>query len=155
MDMTTRRPLRWTQALQIGLSVLLVIGLMACSSNGSNGENGNGNGPPGEDTDPPAVPSGLEGTSGDAEIELEWSSVSDSDLAGYNVYRATSSIGNISDRTPLNSSLLSEASFTDTDVSNGTKYYYRVTAVDENDNESDPSSEAEVTPFPSPPDRPD
>lgn len=151
--MTKRVFSQWRQWVTLSLFVLLVAGLMGCSSSGSNDDD-NGNGPPGEDTTPPAVPSGLEGTSGDGEVQLSWSSVSDSDLDGYNVYRSTSSIGSVSDLSPVNGSLLSETSFTDTDVSNGTKYYYRVTAVDENDNESDPSSEAQITPFPSPPDRP-
>lgn len=129
--------------------LLLVVGA-ACSGSGGNDPDPD----PPEDTTPPAVPSGLEATSGDGEIELNWSAVSDSDLDGYNVYRSTSSFSSVSGQSPINGSLLSDASFTDTDVSNGTTYYYRVTAVDEADNESNGSDEATATPFPSPPDRP-
>lgn len=143
--------IRWFA--RFGLVLLLTIGLVGCSSSGSNDDD-NGGGPPEEDTTPPPVPSNLEGISGDGEVELSWSSVSASDLEGYNVYRSTSSIGSLSGLTPINGSLLSQASFTDSDVSNGTLYYYRVSAVDDSDNESGGSGEVEVTPFPTPPDRP-
>jgi len=131
--------------------VAFMVGLMACSGSGSNEEP---NTPEPPDTTPPAAPSGLSATSGDGEASLEWGAVSASDLEGYNLYRATSSIGSVSDLTPINSTPLSETSFTDADVSNGTVYYYRVTAMDDSDNESDGSSEVEVTPFPDPPERP-
>jgi TolB protein len=137
----------------LALVALLAVGLVGCSSSGSNDDD-NGGGPPEEDTTPPPVPSNLEAVSGDSEVELSWSSVSASDLEGYNVYRSTSSIGSLSGLTPINGSPLSQASFTDSDVSNGTLYYYRVSAVDDSDNESGGSSEVEVTPFPTPPDRP-
>jgi len=129
----------------------LVFGLGACDSGGSNGAEPD----PGEDTTPPSAPSGLEATSGDGEIGLSWSSVSASDLGGYNVYRSTSSISDVSGMPPVNgTSLVSGSSYVDQDVENGTAYFYRITAVDESENESDASGEAEVTPFPYPPDRP-
>lgn len=127
----------------------LLLATTGCSGGGSNEPD-----PPAEDTTPPPAPSGLQATSGDSEIELRWSAVSASDLDGYNIYRSTSSIGSVSGLTPLNSAPRSEASFTDTSVSNGTTYYYRVTAVDNSDNESSPTGESEVTPFPTPPTRP-
>ncbi len=151
--MMTRRWKQLVRGARWGLVILLTIGLVGCSSSGSNDDD-NGGGPPDEDTTPPPVPSNLEAISGDGEVELSWSAVSASDLDGYNVYRSTSSIGSLSGLTPLNGSPLSQASFTDSDVSNGTLYYYRVSAVDDSDNESGGSGEVEVTPFPSPPDRP-
>lgn len=35
----------------------------------------------------------------------------------------------------------------DTGLDDGTTYYYRLTAVDDSENESSPSSEVEITPF--------
>ena len=146
------RPSRFQQVLSIlTVALLLVVGA-ACSGGGSNDPDPDPDPP--EDTTAPSAPSGLEATSGDGEIDLNWSNVSASDLDGYNVYRSTSSFSDVSGQSPINGSLLSDPSFTDSDVSNGTTYYYRVTAVDDAENESGVSGEASVTPFPSPPDRP-
>ncbi len=134
------------------IALFLAVSLSACSGGGSNDPDPDP--PPPEDTTPPAVPSGLEAVSNDGSIELSWSSVSASDLDGYNVYRDTQSFTSIGDRTPVNGSLLSSPALMDDGVSNGTTYYYRVTAVDTNDNESGPSGEVAATPFPAPPDRP-
>jgi len=96
-----------------------------------------------EETTPPAPPTNLGATPGDSVVELTWDSSSESDLAGYTVYRATTSGGPYSALTP---SLLSAPSYTDSPVTNGTTYYYVVTASDINGNESEYSSEASATP---------
>lgn len=130
--------------------LLLALALAACSSGGSNEEPD-----PPPDTTPPGVPVGLSAASGEGEVTLEWNAVSAADLDGYNVYRATSSISSVEGQTPVNGSArLTATTFTDADVTNGTTYFYRITAVDESGNESDGSDEVEVTPFPPPPDRP-
>ena len=72
----------------------------------------------------PATPSNLTATASSAQVALMWSSVSGA--TSYNVYRSTSSGGEGS--TPYQTGLTS-AAFTDTNVSNGTTYYYKVTAV--------------------------
>lgn len=110
--------------------------------------------PPPADTTPPSAPANLEGVSGDSEITLNWNANSESDLDGYNVYRAEESFSSVSGLTPLNSQLLSENGFTDTNVANGTTYYYRITALDEDENESSASTMLEITPFATPPSRP-
>lgn len=131
-----------------GLATVLVLGLcvaaIGCSSSGSNDEDES------EEPTAPAAPSGLEATSGNAEVGLEWSSVSEAD--SYNVYRDTSSTSGASG-SPLEKGV-SSATYTDQAVDNGTTYYYRVTAVGSDDLESDASGEEEVTPFDAPPDRP-
>ena len=97
----------------------------------------------GPDRAPPEVPGGLAAWPGDGAVVLDWGDNGDSDLAGYNVYRSTSSgVG----YTKLNPSLLSSSEYTDNDVVNGTTYYYAVTAVDMSANESDLSEEAAATP---------
>jgi GH35 family endo-1,4-beta-xylanase len=93
--------------------------------------------------DPPAAPTGLTATDGDNLVWLDWNDNSESDLAGYNVYRSTTSGSGYSQ---LNGSLVTDSNYTDTMVSNDVTYYYVVTAVDANDNESVYSSEVSATP---------
>lgn len=95
-----------------------------------------------EDTTPPAAPTGLAATANDGSVDLNWDNNSEPDLDGYVVYRATSSGGSYS----AVSSLLGASSFTDASVSNGTTYFYVVTASDLTGNESGYGSEASATP---------
>ena len=109
----------------------------------------------GEDTTPPEPPPGLSATSQDAAISLTWSASGAEDVAGYHVYRSTSSIREVSSLDPVNGDdPVKGASYTDDTVENGTTYRYVVTAVDQAGNESDPSGEVKKTPFATPPDRP-
>lgn len=89
---------------------------------------------------PPGAPSGLQASVVQGQIEVTWDGVTDSDLAGYTVYRAPFSFGDVSQATALNDALSTETTFTDAEVTNGTTYYYRVTAVDEVGLESEPSN---------------
>lgn len=135
--------------------VLLLAGCSSSPSDSSDDGGGDPNPPPDEDTTAPASPSAVEGVSGDQQVELSWAANDESDLDGYNLYRSTSSISDVSNMGPVNGSTLIVATdFTDSGLENGTTYYYRVTAVDENDNESGTSPELEITPFANPPDRP-
>ena len=132
---------------------LILCGFLILASCGSS------TGPDDDDNDPgteaPSAPANLGGTSGDQEVELTWAKNSEDDLSGYNVYRSTDSFSSVSDMNPVNGGqLISTANFTDTGLDNGTTYYYRITAVDDNNNESEISSELEITPFSNPPDRP-
>ena len=95
------------------------------------------------DTTPPSLPSSFSAEAADGKVTLSWSSATDSDLAGYNLYR---SVGEENDFKKINSSLLITTSFVDTDVENGKKYYYRITSVDNLGNESGNSSALGVTP---------
>lgn len=130
----------------IGLLALVVaLSIAGCGASGSNGG----------DTTPPSAPTGLTATSLDAAVDLNWAAVQASDLAGYNVYRSTSSIGQVSGLDPLNGTTpVSGPSYTDEGAENGTTYHYVVTAVDGAGNESTPSGEVAKTPFARPPDRP-
>lgn len=134
--------------------VLILCGFLAITSCGGS-STGPGNGGNGSDDEAPSEPANLSGTSGDQEIELSWDANDEDDLAGYHLYRSTSNISSIEGMDPVNGSdLIQSSNFTDTDLENGTTYYYRLTAVDENDNESIMSSQLEITPFSNPPDRP-
>src|SRR5690348_6686287 len=52
---------------------------------------GGGSGGGGGDTTPPIAPISLGSTAGDGKVTLSWAANTESDLAGYNVYRSTSS----------------------------------------------------------------
>lgn len=139
-----------------GLLIFVLLVSAGCGIlSGGDGDEPDPPDPPDEDTTPPSSPASVEGTSGDEIVELSWSANSESDLDGYNLYRSQSSFSDVSDMDPVNgSSLISGEVYTDNGLDNGTTYYYRLTAVDEDDNESDLSAEVEVTPFSGPPDRP-
>jgi hypothetical protein len=96
------------------------------------------------DTTPPAAPTDLvvsQVAAGGA-LNLGWTANTEMDFAGYNVYRSTSATGTF---TALNTALLTSNSYSDTTVTEGTTYYYYVTAVDESDNESPGSTTASNT----------
>jgi len=85
------------------------------------------------------VPTNLTATAGDTQVTLNWVAVTGA--TGYNVKRATTAGG------PYETiaSNVSGTSYVDTDVVNGTTYYYVVTAVTA-DGESGNSNEASATP---------
>ena len=80
----------------------------------------------------PVPPSSISVTSGPGNTELNWAPVKES--VSYNIYRA---IG-VQDSViyPLIQKQLTKTSFKDEDVNRGFDYYYNVTAVDINGNES-------------------
>jgi peptidoglycan/xylan/chitin deacetylase (PgdA/CDA1 family) len=88
---------------------------------------------------PAAAPTGLAATAGAGVISLNWNDNSEGDIAGYNIYRSTTTGSGYS---KLNSSLLTASNYNDSNFSPGTAYYYVVTAVDIGTNESGYSSEA-------------
>ena len=89
---------------------------------------------------PPASPAGLTATSGNGQASLAWSAVPGA--AGYSVYRGTSA--GAESATPVATGLTA-LGYTDTGLTNGTQYYYTVTATGPG-GESPPSNEASATP---------
>jgi fibronectin type 3 domain-containing protein len=91
---------------------------------------------------PPVAPAGLAATSGDASASLTWNSVAGA--SGYRLKRATTSGGPYA--------LVTEStgtSFTDTGLTNGTTYYYVVSAYNaggESANSSPVSAEPQAVP---------
>ena len=100
------------------------------------------------DTTPPPVPTGLDATAGDGSVHLSWSAVSADDLAGYNVYRSASAEG---PWTKVTSSPIPDTSRDVTGLTNGTTYWFAVTAIDAEQNESGTSTAATATPTAAPP----
>jgi hypothetical protein len=94
---------------------------------------------------PPATPAGLQAVfSGPGQkpfIDLIWAPDTESDLAGYNVYRHEQD----GQAVKLNSDVVKSPAFRDTDVLAGHQYSYSVSAVDVRGNESVRSEEASET----------
>jgi beta-glucanase (GH16 family) len=94
------------------------------------------------DTTPPAAPTGLTATAGDGSVTLNWADNSEPDLMHYDVYRsATSGSGYVSIISGQTTS-----DYVDNSVTNGTTYYYVVTATDTSANESGNSNESSAAP---------
>jgi len=111
-------------------------------------ESGNSNQASATPTDlPPAAPTNLAATPGDTEVSLDWDDSGEGDLAGYNIHRSQTDGGPYSQ---IDSVGLTSA-YTDTGLTNGTTYYYVVTAVDTGTNESGNSNQASATPADAPP----
>jgi fibronectin type 3 domain-containing protein len=88
------------------------------------------------DSTPTAAPSGLEADPGLGKVGLTWQAPTDADLAGYRVYRSTSTPVALTG-TPLSgTALLAEPKFTDTQTFGRVAYHYAIVAVDETSNVS-------------------
>ncbi|MEV6292658.1 PA14 domain-containing protein [Streptomyces sp. NPDC051896] len=81
------------------------------------------------DRTPPAVPSGVTADSGGKGVSITWDALADA--YSYRVYRATSTDGSYT-----RIATVDQPSYLDTSATEGTRYYYRVTAVDAVGNES-------------------
>jgi len=89
---------------------------------------------------PPPTPTGLTAAAGNTQITLTWSQ--SSGAASYNVYRSTSAGG---EGTTALVTGISGATYTNTGLTNGTTYFYKVAAVN-SFGTSAQSSEASATP---------
>jgi GH35 family endo-1,4-beta-xylanase len=88
---------------------------------------------------PPPVPTGLVATAGNAQVQLSWNA--STGATGYNVKRSTTSGG------PYTTvGMVSNTSFTNTNLTNGTTYFYVVSATNAN-GESANSSQVPATPL--------
>ena len=84
----------------------------------------------------PAAVSALAATGGAGRVTLLWQHDDAPDLAGYNVYRSSSSSGPFAKVTPL--PIGRSSNWSDAGLDPLTSYFYRVTAVDSSGNESSP-----------------
>jgi hypothetical protein len=85
--------------------------------------------------------SSLTGTGTLPFVSLSWIASTSAQVAGYNIYRKTSSTGPYA---KINSGLDPDTSYTDATVIHGTIYYYATTAVNSKGKESDYSNRVEV-----------
>ena len=117
--------------VSLGLPICLL--LSACPSNSPGGGTGGR---------PPLAPAGLTATAGNTQITLNWSA--SSGAANYNVTRATAVAGPF---TQIAQPVGTATSYVDTGLTNGTDYFYYVTAVN-SFGESANSKEANAIPNP-------
>ena len=98
------------------------------------------------------TPTGLDNCAAAGAVKLFWDPVDWPTLAGYNVYKKESTVPDFDFDAPLNTELVTETVYVDTDVlMNGTSYDYVVTAVDVDTTESNPSNQTSATPVYNPP----
>lgn len=89
---------------------------------------------------PPAAPTGLAATPGDARVTLSWNASPEPDVTGYRVYRSLTAGGPFA---PLGD--VAAPGYLDASLANGVTYHYVVTALDAAF-ESPRSNEAAATP---------
>jgi fibronectin type 3 domain-containing protein len=95
------------------------------------------------DTTPPATPANLAATGSSGGIALSWNANSESDFAGYNVYRQDATSGQF---VKLNASPLAVTAYADSSAPFDATTTYRVTAVDKSGNESAPGEASAYRP---------
>jgi len=120
-----------------GWILLITASFLTLQSCGGSGYGG------GQKVYPPAAPTGLAATAGNQQVSLTWSA--SSGATSYNVKRGTASGGPY---TTISSP--GTTSYADSSVTNGTTYYYVVSAVNSG-GESGNSSQVSATPTVAPP----
>jgi hypothetical protein len=78
-------------------------------------------------------------------VTLSWVASTSPNIAGYNVYRGTTSLSGPYGATPVNPSLITTLSYVDTSVAAGTTYYYVATAVNTSGAQSGDSTPVAAT----------
>ena len=86
---------------------------------------------------PPPVPTGLVATAGDGQVSLSW--IASSGATKYNIYRKSGS-------DYLYLTQTANTSYTNTGLSNGTTYYYKISALNSDNDESAATAVVSATP---------
>jgi Fibronectin type III domain len=128
----------------LAFALLAFLGISGCGSGGSLGSS-SGGGSGGTQVTTPAAPTGLTATAGNASVVLTWTA--STGATSYNVYRGTTSGGESA--TAIATGIASP-SYSDTGLTNGTAYFYKVAAVN-SAGTGVQSSEASATPEPAAP----
>jgi fibronectin type 3 domain-containing protein len=127
--------------IDVQLAINMDLGLLSCSATVD------GAGVCNSDVVDKVVTAALGGTCVTSHnVVLNWTGSTSSNIAGYNVYRATTSGGPY---TKLNTSTVVPTTYTDITVLSGQTYYYVATTVDTGGNESVYSNQA-LAPVPTP-----
>jgi hypothetical protein len=93
----------------------------------------------------PNAPANLVILSGDQSVILHWDRPANSQISGYNIYRAASPTGPFQ---MINTGLAFSPGYCDLSISNHQTYYYQVTALDTGGHESARSADAVANPHP-------
>ncbi|MEU8649425.1 fibronectin type III domain-containing protein [Streptomyces sp. NPDC048737] len=95
----------------------------------------------------PLAPASVKAARGDGRATLGWARNAEADIAGYRVYRSTTTPVAIDTAHRVSgSALLTGTSFTSTGLRNGTTYRFAVTAVDRSGNQSRASAAVSAVP---------
>ncbi|MFD5269282.1 fibronectin type III domain-containing protein [Streptomyces sp. NPDC058335] len=95
----------------------------------------------------PLAPASVKAARGDGRATVSWARNAEADLAGYRVYRSTSTPVAIDTAHRISGSgLLTGSAFTSTGLRNGTRYWFAVTAVDRAGNQSRASANVSAVP---------
>lgn len=95
----------------------------------------------------PLAPASLSAVRGDGRATVNWARNAEADLAGYRVYRSTSTPVALDTAHRISGSgPLTARTFTSTGLRNGTKYWFAVTAVDRTGNQSRASAAVSAVP---------
>lgn len=86
-------------------------------------------------------PTNIVATSSLNQINLSWTTRTESTVKGYNIYRSTSQTGTYS---KLNSSLITSSPYSDTSVSLGQTYFYKISSVNIDNPEGSLSSPVSI-----------
>jgi hypothetical protein len=139
------RTFAWEKTYNYQLAVVTVIAQEKAAEQQVEGEDSPTVPVVARDVFPPTTPAGLQAVfSGPGQkpfIDLIWAPDTESDLAGYNVYRHEQD-GQV---VKLNSDVVKTPAYRDTEVVAGHQYFYSVSAVDVRGNESTRSEEASET----------
>ena len=90
------------------------------------------------ETNPPAAPQALNATGQQESVSLNWDDNTENDFLGYNIYRSANPSGRF---VKVNDAIVTASQYTDSDAIIGSDSYYRIVALDANENESLPSPE--------------
>ena len=97
------------------------------------------------DTTVPPSPTNLTAQAKESgQIGLTWQAPAGASVKGYNLYRSSSSFTSTAQAQKANTNLITTTSFTDLPATDGT-WYYRVVAISQANNPSEPSNEASIT----------
>ena len=94
------------------------------------------------DSRAPATPTGVKGAATGSGAKLSWTASTESDLAGYLVFRAS---GSSTSYTKLTADPVTGTSYSDPGLTPGASYRYQISAVDKAGNQSPRSADTAVT----------
>ena len=120
---------RLKEIIALFLCALLVVTLFGCYIDVDDDDE--------KDREPPAVPRGVRTITGDGYVIVEWYPNGEFDLDGYTVWRSE----NNNDFDSIAELSVDSTVYTDRNVRNGRTYYYAVSAIDNDGNESELSPE--------------